>query len=70
MEKIKKEQLENDIFKDVILKKNELNISTSQICLDLEIDEKIIGDYFLGKSKDNLFLGINILNYLEKKEED
>lgn len=60
----------NDLFKDVIVKKNKLNISTYQICLDLELEEELVANYFLGKCKDNLFLGIEILNYLEKKEDN
>lgn len=66
----KKEKLEQDIFRDVILKKNKLNISTYQICVDLNIEEELVADYFLGKSKDNHVLGIALLNYLEKKEND
>lgn len=58
----------NDIFKDVILKKNRLNISTYRICLDLDLEEELVADYFLGNCKDNLFLGIEILNYLERYE--
>ena len=29
----------NEIFKNVILKKNKLNISTYKICVDLELEE-------------------------------
>ena len=58
----------NDIFKDVILKKNRLNISTYRICLDLDLEEELVADYFLGNCKDNLFLGIEILNYLAHHE--
>lgn len=65
-----KNKISNDIYKDVILKKNKLNINTYQICLDLELEEELVANYFLGKSKDNLFLGIEILNYLEKKEDN
>lgn len=68
--KEKNQKIGNDLFKNIIFKKNKLNISSYQICLDLELDEEMVADYFLGKSKDNLFLGIEILNYLEKKEEN
>jgi hypothetical protein len=58
----------NDIYRDVILKKNKLSINTYQICVDLNLEEELVSNYFLGKSKDNLFLGVELLNYLEKKE--
>ena len=58
----------NDIYRDVILKKNKLSINTYQICVDLNLEEELASNYFLGKSKDNLFLGVELLNYLEKKE--
>lgn len=60
----------NEIYKDVILKKNKIGISTYQICLDLDLEEDLVANYFLGKIKDNLILGIEILNYLEKKEDN
>jgi len=64
----KKEKLSNDIFRDVIMKKNRINVSTYQICLDLKVEEELVSNYFLGKTKENLVLGIEILNYLEEKE--
>lgn len=65
-----REHIGNDIYRDVILKKNKLDINTYQICLDLELEEELVSNYFLGKSKDNLFLGVELLNYLEKKEDN
>ena len=47
---------------------NKLSINTYQICIDLNLEEELVSNYFLGKSKDNLFLGVELLNYLEKKE--
>ncbi len=61
-----KDKIGNDIFDEVIIKKNELNISTKQICNNLGIDEDILSDYFLGVTKDNFPLGLRILNYLEE----
>jgi len=62
-------KLVDDIFQSVILKKNKLNISTYQICVDLSLEEELVSSYFLGNAKDNLFLGVELLNYLEKKED-
>ena len=62
-----REHIGNDIYRDVILKMNKLSINTYQICIDLNLEE-LVSNYFLGKSKDNLFLGVELLNYLEKKE--
>ena len=61
-----KDKIGNDIFDEVIIKKNELNISTKQICNSLGIDEDILSDYFFGVTKDNFSLGLRILNYLEE----
>ncbi len=61
-----KDKIGNDIFDEVIIKKNELNISTKQICNSLGIDEDILSDYFFGVTKDNFPLGLRILNYLEE----
>ena len=63
-----REHIGNDIYRDVILKMNKLSINTYQICIDLNLEEELVSNYFLGKSKDNLFLGVELLNYLEKKE--
>jgi hypothetical protein len=65
-----KEIMGNDLYKKVILKKNRLGIKTYQICLELDLEEELIANYFLGKCKDNLFLGVELLNYLEKKEDN
>ena len=43
-------------------------ISTKQICKDIKIEDEEIKDYLLGKSKNNLPLGIIILDYLEEQE--
>lgn len=64
-----KDKIGNDIFDEVIIKKNELNISSKQICTALNIDEDILSDYFIGTAKDNFPLGLRILNYLEEQEE-
>ena len=55
------------IYEDVINLKNEINVSTEQICNDLALDEEVISEYFVGKSKTNLLLGFTLLNYLEEK---
>lgn len=63
----RKKSIEHKIFKDVIYMKNLSNISTYQICKDLSFDEETITEYILGKSKDDVSLGLQLLNYLEKK---
>lgn len=64
----KKKKLENDIFKDVINKKVSLNVSTYNICSDLDLEEEMVSSYFLGNCKENMILGLEILRYLEQKE--
>jgi len=66
----KKEKVEKNIFRDVILLKEKLGIKTYKICIDLDLEEELVSDYFSGKTKDNLFLGLELLNYLEKKEKN
>ena len=60
----RKKSIEHKIFKDVIYMKNLSNISTYQICKDLSFDEETITEYILGKSKDDVSLGLQLLNYL------
>ena len=60
----KKEKVEKNIFRDVILLKEKLGIKTYKICIDLDLEEELVSDYFSGKTKDNLFLGLELLNYL------
>jgi len=70
MKDLKEKQLlvGEEIFKEVIEKKVKTNITTNNICTDLNLDEEDVTNYFLGLSKTNLPLGIKILDYLEDKE--
>lgn len=58
----------NKIFEDVIEKKIIMDVKTDKICSDLELDEEDVSNYFLGISKQDLPLGLKILNYLEGQE--
>ncbi len=70
MEKLQHQQQKvgEQIFNEVIEKKHITKISTKQICKDIKIEDEEIKDYLLGKSKNNLPLGIIILDYLEEQE--
>ena len=59
----------NKIFRDVIEKKVLNNVDTSLICKKLNLSYEEVENYFLGISKNNLLLGIKILNFLESKED-
>lgn len=59
----------NKIFRDVIEKKVLNNVETSLICKKLNLRQEEVENYFLGISKNNLLLGIKILNFLESKED-
>lgn len=58
------------IYEDIIKIKNDINISTKEICRDLSLDEEVIAEYFIGKSKTNLLLGFTLLDYLERKQDN
>lgn len=66
----KQNRVGNKIFEDVIEKKIITDIKTNKICSDLNLDEEEVSNYFLGTSKQNLLLGLKILNYLEEHEEN
>lgn len=59
----------NKIFRDVIEKKVLNKVDTSLICKKLNLSYEEVENYFLGISKNNLLLGIKILNFLESKED-
>ena len=56
------------IFNEVIKMKKITGAKTKDICNVLEENEEAVSDYFLGNSKENLPLGIRILDYLEERE--
>lgn len=62
-----KKDVSEKIFNSVITAKANSSITSSKLCADLKIDEEVLSDYFLGHSKHNMALGINILNYLEEE---
>lgn len=64
----KRFELSEKLFKDVINMKVKSNVTTNDICIDLNLEEDVVSNYFLGLTKENLYLGIKLLDYLEKKE--
>ena len=57
------------IFNEVIEKKHNVDIDTKKIAKDLDLDKQEVRDYLSGLTKNNLSLGIMILDYLESKEQ-
>ncbi len=59
-----------EVYEEVIIKKHETNISTKQIIDDLNLDESVVIEYLNGTAKQNLPLGIMILDYLDNKQQN